>query len=1092
MSSFTHLHVHSEYTLLAATASIDSLVATAVADGMSHLALTDSNVLYGAVEFSQACKSADLQPLLGMTLTVQPPLPLAPSPPDTLVLLATNPSGYRSLCRLSSLIQASPQRELLAQQGVTWEQLKENRAGLIAIAGGRHSLLTGWLHNGDQKTATSWLSRFGGLFDDHGYLALELHTPTDVKFSDAKFSDAKFAREVAALGQRFGLPSVAVQPVYCLSAQERPRLRLLAAIDRNCKIEEVPLAALPGGDDPTVDLHWLHPNEMRSRFVDFPTALAAIDDITARCASSLPDGRPIFPVLKLPADLSPEQALADLAEAGLQRKMQNADFGIEYNRANIEINQSGLRTPQSAITRLKDELALITHTGYAPLFLVVADVVRFARSQQIPVSTRGSVANSLVAYCVGITTVDPLANNLLFERFLNPERGNPPDIDLDFCSVRRDEVLNYVRHTYGEERVALVATVSTMRPRSAMGETAKAYGMSDEASSKLVKLLPNEWHPDPRRRVSTSLSDMLAKLDTDEQRRIVSAAYEIIGQPHHLSIHPGGMVITPGPLTDVVPLQWTPKGFLITQFAHEHVEAIGLPKLDLLGIRALTVLADAAKLVRQHHDPDFQLETIALDDTLTATMLMTGDTVGVFQCESSGARRTLRQLKAKNIRDLAVANAFFKPGPATGGMAASFIRRYRGEERATYLHSTLEPILGFTQGVLIFQEQILRVARQIAGLSWAEADYLRKGMSKFQADAMTQIRSRFIEGCIKLSGFSSEQANTLWEQVQAFAGYGFNQGHATAYADVSYRSAWLKAHYPAAFLAARLANHGGFHHPSIYIAEAQRLGIAVRPPHVNFSNHGFTLGFAPEEKRGRGREKEKGLQSENTNLSSFNLQSQVTSQSAIRNPQSAILWMGLGQVRNLRHGSIDAIIAERGKRSFADLDDLLARVALQQKEITHLIQCGALDGLDESRAALLDTATGSSAHNRQQLTFDFAAAPIKPESATQRFVWEKEVLDQPLSVQPLQTVTYNQNELITLDQAASRRAQVVRIAGYRLPGWTGGKGFYLSDGQSYAIAVAGEKIANPRPWAPIRVRGRWALDEWGGGWVQVEHWESLG
>ncbi len=677
--------------------------------------------------------------------------------------------------------------------------------------------------------------------------------------------------------------------------------------------------------------------------------------------------------------------------------------------------------------RLARELTAITGRGFAPLFLLVADIVRFARQATIPVSTRGSVANSLVAYCIGITTVDPIEHDLLFERFLNPAREGLPDIDLDFCSRRRDEVLDYVRRTYGAERVALVATVSTLQPRSAVRETAKVYGLDDAATDRLVRLLPDAWHPDPRRRGKTDVESILAKLSDATERLAVRDAYALVGQPDHLSVHPGGVVVTPGPVTDYVPVQWAPKGFLITQFAHEDVETIGLPKIDLLGIRALTVLNDAVELVRRHADPAFDLTAIPLDDSLTGDLLQRGDTIGVFQCESAGAQRTLRQLKAHTVRDLAVANAFFKPGPATGGMAQRFIRRYRGEEAVTYLHPALEPILGRTRGVMLFQEQVLRVAVEIAGLSWAEADRLRKGMSKFQAQEMTALKDRFVAGCRRAppagAGFNAGQALTLWEQVAAFAGYGFNQGHATAYADVSYRSAYLRAHWPAAFLCARLADWGGFHHQAIYIAEARRLGCDVRPPHINHSDAQFTLETMGLEPGSRPR-----------------------------------LWMGLGQVRDLRHATIAAIAAARAVGPFRDLEDFTARVAVQPRELTNLIQCGALDGLGASRAALLASAVGAS-HRGDQLTLGFfaevAAQKVSIESPSERLAWELHLLGLPMSVHPLETVTLP-GDAVPLAVASASAGRTIQIAAVRLPGWTGGPGFFLGDTSGFVMATLPE------------------------------------
>jgi len=1033
---------------LGGTASIPDLVAQATADGMRSLALTDTHALYGAVAFARACAKAGIQSILGMTIKLVLPAELqmpAPATGERCVLLACGPDGYRSLCRLSSAIQSSPDREQRAAAGIAWDTLKTHQAGLICIAGGRQSALDAALRAGDQGAAMRYVGRLAGLFDERAYLALELHTP----------SDDKVGQELVKLGDRFGLPVVGVQPIYTMQAADRSRLRLLAAIDRNCHLAEVPATALPDAGDANLDLHWLHPDAMATRFAAFPATLAASQAIARQCAPALPDGRPIWPVLKLPPDMTPEQALHTQATAGLERRY-------------------GARLTAAGAKRLEAELAVINQLGYAPLFLIVAEIVDFARSQQIPVSTRGSVANSLVAYAMQITTVDPIQHDLLFERFLHSERANPPDIDLDFCSVRRDEVLDYVRRTYGADKVALVATISTLRPRSALHETAKAYGLGEEEIEQLIKRLPDRWHPDPRRQVVSGLDEWLAQLATDaadttvntQLHEIATAAFGLLGQPHHLSIHPGGLVVTPGPLTDFVPVQWSPKGFLITQFEHGDVEAIGLPKLDLLGIRALTVLADAAHLVRQHYDATFDLATIPLDDSATAALLAQGDSVGVFQCESNGARRTLRQLNVRTVQDLAVANAFFKPGPATGGMAASFIRRYRGEESATFLHPALAPILGPTQGVLIFQEQILRVARAIAGLSWSEADYLRRGMSKFQPQAMAAMRARFISGCQRPApvgpAFTSEQAHTLWEQVQAFAGYGFNQGHATAYADVSYRSAYLKTHWPAAFLAARLANFGGFHHPAIYIAEAIRLGIAVRPPHINQSQRHFTLRFAEEAS------------------------------------STPVLWMGLGQVRQLRRTAARLIIAQAQTRPFSSVQDLLARVPLQTKEISHLIQCGALDGLDTSRAAMLASVTGSSAkRSRHQMAFDFAQIDIQPETPAQRLLWERRVLGVPITVHPLATVGYEAERLTPLTQLAQQVGKPVRVAVARLPGWTGGQGFFVGDGQSYTTAIAPQKsnatkkLTTPRSWAPMIITGRWLRDEWGSGWLQVEQIEML-
>jgi DNA polymerase-3 subunit alpha len=1026
-----HLNVHSWYSLLGATASVEALAARTAQDGMTHLALTDTNVLYGAVAFQRACLAAGVQPIIGMTATVAPPTGMTVHwAPGELTLLATGPAGYRSLCRLSSALQGTPARAGTVDARLTWDEIKANQTGLICLSGGRR----GWVHHllrqGETAAAGRVVSWLAGVFGERAWLTIDAARP----------GDAAFGKAIEALAARFGVGAVIAQPIYCLAPEERDRLHLLAAIARNTTLTALPAAdRLDDGDD-AVALHWFTPQEMATRYAAFPAALTATATIAAACQSALPDGRPIWPVLALPAGQSHDAALAAQTTAGLSAR-------FDANRADW-----------SQLTARADaELAAIARHGFAPLFLLVADIVQYARRHDIPVSTRGSVANSLVAYCIRITTVDPIAHDLLFERFLNPARSSLPDIDLDFCSVRRDEVLEYVRQTYGADRVALVATISTLRLRSALRETAKAYGLDEATTDRLAKLLPEDWHPDPRRRNAQTLEAALAKVTDPALHPVVRAAFGLLRQPDHLSVHPGGVVITPGPLTDVVPVQMAPKGFLITQFDHGDVEALGLPKIDLLGIRALTVLADAADLVRTHYDPAFRVDAIPPADAATGEMLARGDAIGVFQCESSGAQRTLRQLQARTVQDLAIANAFFKPGPALGGMAQHFIRRYRGVEPVAYLHPALEPILRRTKGVLIFQEQILRIAREIAGLSWAEADHLRKGMSKFQSDEMTAMRARFVAGCQRPApdgpGLSEAQARTLWEQVEPFAGYGFNQGHATAYADVSYRSAYVRAHWPAAFLCARLANWGGFHHPAIYIAEAQRLGIAVRPPHVNFSRGEFTL--TPEGER-------------------------------------AVLYMGLNQVRDLRQASVQALIEARRHTPFTDVADLLRRVPLQRKEIAHLIQCGALDGLSASRAALLAEAEGNAAGGKQQFAFDFMAPQVTAESAAQRLAWEAHILGQPVSVHPLDVQPEVAPGGAALAVVAQLPRQAVQVAGVRLPGWTGGKGFFLSDRTHFCIAIPPRGVSNPPAWAVVRIRGRWLEDEWGSGWLQIEHMEQVG
>ncbi len=465
---------------------------------------------------------------------------------------------------------------------------------------------------------------------------------------------------------------------------------------------------------------------------------------------------------------------------------------------------------------------------------------------------------------------------------------------------------------------------------------------------------------------------------------------------------------------------------------------MGLPKIDLLGISALTVLADAADLIRAHIDSTFRLAAIPPANPETGRLLASGETIGVFQCESTGARATLIKLQARTVEDLAIANAFFKPGPATGGMAANFVRRYLGTEPVTYLHPALRPILEETQGIMLFQEQVLRVATEIAGLGWDEADFIRRGISKFRADQVQQVRDQFVAGCCRAvptgPGLNVRQAETLWEQISAFAGYGFNKGHATAYADVSYRMAYLKTHFPAAFMAARLATRGGFHQQAIYLAEAVRLGLVVKPPHINFSQPKFHL---------------------------------------IPTPGGApTLWMGLGQVRDVRRTAVRAIIDQRRDGPFTSLRDLLQRVSLQAKEIEHLVQVGALDGLGASRAALLAECEDiTRAGSVQQLGFAFEHALVEAESAAQRLAWEKSLLGLPITETPLTVLTRSNDRLGSLADVQWQPGTWVSAGVYRLPGWTGGAGFFISDGRDFIVARL--QTGEPPPvWQPVVVWGR--------------------
>lgn len=817
----------------------------------------------------------------------------------TLTLLACSLTGYGQLCRLVTRLQAAPDREAQLDRGLQLADLIDLEE-VIALSDG-HEL--------------------GSVIDlmgkDHVYVAL----PMDFSAPDR-----------LELAQRFTVPAVAAPDIRYLSAADAPRQRVLTAMRLNRRVHELP---------PLPDYAWPAPEAVARFYAAVPQAVSMTTEIAARGRFDFPLGQYRFPTLDLPAGRTPRTELEQQAWAGAARRY-------------------GPLTPEVE-ARLRHEIDVIDTLGYSPYFLAVADIVRYAREKRVPVSPRGSASSSVVAYCLGIHAVDPMAHNLYFERFLSLERRDPPDVDLDLCSRRRDEVIDYVYRRYGADHVAMVCTYATLQPRSALREVGKVYGLTERRLGELADALPHFWHPARRQQALDAQAELLDRARDPIEREVIEMSRALTGAPHHLSIHPGGIVIAPDPITNLVPLQHATKGLLITQFDLKSIEQLGLIKIDLLGISALTVAADGEALV-QEVAPDFRLESIPLDDAATMETLSAAQTIGCFQIESGGLRFTLRELAARTIDDLIVALALYRPGPLKGGLKDAFVRRHLNQERPEYLHPALEPILRETYGVILYQEQVLRIAHEVAGLSLGMADRLRRAMSKFRsAHEMAQLRQQFIAGAARVGGLDEDTANRVWELMAAFAGYGFPKAHAAGYAALAYRLAYLKTHHPAEFCAARLAVWGGYYSPRVYMAEARRLNLIVRPPHVNHSDDAFTLDRSDRR----------------------------------------TLWMGLAQVRELTYHTRAAI---RQARPFVSLDDFLTRARPLHVEAVNLIKCGALDGLCDQAAALAQVVR-EPWHGRHapQLRLSLSAeiTPMASISLAQRAAWEKDVLGYPVSVHPL-------------------------------------------------------------------------------------------
>ncbi|MBN1305099.1 MAG: DNA polymerase III subunit alpha [Anaerolineales bacterium] len=938
---YFHLITHSAYSLLEGLTSPDMLVQAALAQEMPALGLTDHRLLTGAVEFVHACQDAGIQPLLGLEIDLET---------GRLPLLAASRKGWSNLCRLASALALREDPEAPCPL----ELLADHANDLVAIGDPRGQ-------EPDRR-----LGEFKDLFGDRLYLALQ---------------DPATGLPMSRLSRRMKIPLVVTHPVYYLTPEQARLQRTLAAVRLNRPVDQLPpeAAAPPGAC-------FIGQGEMLRRFSGFPAALAKTEEIAERCRFDLPLGTANMPKVPLPKGLTQSQLLRRKAEAGALQI---------YGKITPDIR-----------SRLDHELETIARMGYEPIFLIVEDVLNYARETGVPYSSRGSAASSLIAHCLGITSPDPLRLNLYFERFLNPARQTPPDIDTDLCSRRRDRVIRHVFETYGPEQVAMVSTINRFRPRSALGDVAKAYGLPPTQVREMTAQLPHSfWARRLERDEDSAPLSPFAELQqvyaSPKYRQMFEDAEAILKLPRHLSVHPGGLVVAPGPVTDLVPVMYSSSGtssgkrMLITQLDLESVEAFGLVKIDLLGIRGLTVLGDVAALIRESQPERFPTPLVVLDatpakDPQTSDLVEGGGTIGCFQIESPGMRATLREIHARSEDDLMAALALYRPGPLTGGLKDAFVRRFRGEEAVEHLHPALAPLLEETFGVILYQEQVLRIVHELAGFSLSEADLLRRAMSHFDpGKRMQELQKKFVSEAQARSGVPPETGERVWEMMAAFAGYGFPKAHAASYARVAWRSAWCKTHFPAEFMAAVLANWGGYYSQRVYLGEARRLGLAVRPPHINYSRRNFAVGMVSGEK---------------------------------------LLFMGLDQVRSLSRRTIETILCQRPYHS---VDDFLNRVDPRPQEAEYLTKVGALDGLGSIPAILARLQGGWMAG--QMSLFSLDETRREDWSLEQKMAAQQELLGASLAAHPLELLADRiaRSGAITTVEAAGLPGQRVCVAGVR-------------------------------------------------------------
>ncbi len=882
-----HLQVHSHYSLLCGASSPAELVARAANLDFQSLAQTDLNNLHGTVEFQKECDKAGLRSIHGVELTDDRPVdtnPVRLVPYSLLpgrrraVLLAKDQAGYAAICRLTTLRMVRPDFRLLRELPGF---LTAEGNGVFCLTDSPQVLAA--LLAAAQKDGQSDLPAF-----TRGSLRVLLTTA-----GGEMGPLLRRLRELAQWARQQRVPVIAGGDVYAAKSTDLERQKLLSCIRTLATIETVkPEVCAPPGC-------WLKPAAtMHDLLSEFPTACLESEAVAEQCRFQHQLGVWRYPEFPLPAGETTESQLWKLCFDGLQKRYR--------------------QVTGQAMSRLQEEINVVEKLGFAGYFLIVWDIVRYAADRGMPTLGRGSAANSLISYLLGITHVDPLKHDLYFQRFLNPERLSPPDIDLDFGWKDRDQVLKYVSDRYGQERTAMICNINRFSTRSGFREAAKARGYADNQLSKFTKRLPWKVFGDPQQALASRPESAGLPLDREPYRSLLLQAGALDKRPRHLGIHAGGVVIASEPLTELFPLQWARKGHLISQLDMYSVEDLGLVKIDLLAQRGIAVVADAARAVSKNCGISVDLSKLPDDDAATRRLMSKGDTMGCFYIESPGMRSLLKKLKAGTFPVVVAASSVIRPGPADSGMSRSFVLRHLGKEAPVLPHPALK-FLNETYGVMIYQEDVMRTLSAISGMSLAEADVMRRAMS-FKGDAKNflAMKDRFLNGARQSIAngdtlpVKDEVLHELWRQISSFAGYAFCKAHSASYAVLSFQAAWLKAHHPAEFMAAVMSNGGGFYSVSAYLEEARRLGLRILLPDINHSENVFT-----------------------------------GSQRQVR--------IGLQQVHGMSRRSQDALLDERSASGFfVSLGDLLQRVPLlAENEVENLIRCGACDCFDLTRPELL-------------------------------------------------------------------------------------------------------------------------------------------
>jgi DNA polymerase III subunit alpha len=939
--SFVHLHVHTKYSLLDGANKTEALIGAVKAAGMPAIAITDHGNMFGAVEFYKRAAEEGIKPILGCEVYVAPrgrkdkgngrADDFETGGNHHLVLLATNQQGYRNLCRLVTLGYTEG---FYYKPRIDKELLREFNGGIIALSGCLASEVNQAIAAGSIDRARQVMEEYRTIFDDRYYVEVQ-----DNHLSQQERNNVELIR----LAGELSLPIVATNDCHYLQPEDAKAHEVLLCIQTGKTFSDEKRWRFE-----TDQLYVKKPEEMRAAFAHCPEAVSNTLAIADRCNFELTFGKYQFPVFATPKGESLEDHLARVAREGLDsllvRLRAQENWDAERERIYLD--------------RFDRELKIINEMGFAGYFLIVADFTTYAKRQGIPVGPgRGSAAGSLVAYALGITNIDPLPYNLLFERFLNPERKSMPDIDMDFCYERRDEVIQYVRQKYGEDRVAQIITFGTLKGKQAIKDVGRVLDFPFAETARIVKL-----YPAPKQGKDFPLADALkmeprlqeVRKRGEREEQLFAYAERLEGLLRHASKHAAGIVIGARPLVESLPLFKDKEDAVMTQFQYADVEAIGLIKFDFLGLKTLTMIHDVVRRVRESRGVSVDLSTLPLDDRPTYKLLGKGDAVGVFQMESGGMRKLLTDLRPSTFEDIIATIALFRPGPLDSGMVEEFIKRKSGKEPIKYLHPALEPILRDTYGVIVYQEQVMQVAQALAGYTLGDADNLRRAMGKKKKSEMEREKERFISGAMERQ-LPEKLAREIFDQMETFAAYGFNKSHSAAYALLSYQTAYLKAHYPEDFMAGLMTLEAGDLDKTYKnITECREHGIAILPPNVNESRQDFTVG-QPLDDGGR----------------------------PIR--------FGLGAVRGVGAKAIEVIIGAREAGPFTALADFCKRVQSSQvnkRVVESLIKCGAFDFTKEPRRRLLEgldrtsqwAGQGSRPEDLNQMGL-FAAGSIKDSVA---------------------------------------------------------------------------------------------------------------